>query len=235
MDIQRYPLPAAVTLRVQSRSGRVHVVAEPRDDVEARGDHLQATEEDGGATLLVRAGRGSGAITLRCPAGTDVVAGTHSGSVRLEGSFGDVSVTTMSGRIELDTADQADLRTMSGDIVIGSCAGGCRASSVGGTISGGHAGAATASTMSGAIRFDHVDGAFRAHSVGGSIEASCGGDGAIKVKTVSGKVRIALPEGTAAEMFCKSVGGTVVCDLPPGADCRIDAVSISGSIQVLAE
>ncbi|MHB8376955.1 MAG: DUF4097 family beta strand repeat-containing protein [Dehalococcoidia bacterium] len=235
MDTQRYPLPVAVSLRVQSRSGRVHVIAEPRDDVEAQGERVETTEADGAAALQIRAGRGAGAITVRCPAGTDVVVGTHSGDVRLEGRFGDVSVTTMSGKIVLDAADQADLRTMSADITIGSCAGGCRAGSVSGAISGGRAGSATVSTMSGAIRFDHVSGEFRARSIGGSVEAACGGEGAIKVKTVSGKVRIALPEGTAPDMCCKSVGGRVVCDLPAGADCRIDAVSISGSIQVLAE
>ena len=234
MDTQRYELPVAVTLRVQSRSGRVHLIAEPRDDVEAQGEKLQGTEEDGGRTLQVRAGRGSGALTVRCPVGTDVVAGTHSGSVRLEGRFGDVSVTTMSGSIELDAADDADLRTMAGNIAAGDCGGKCRASTVSGKISGGRAGAVTASTMSGSIHFDHVEGEFKARSVSGSIEAACGGEGAIKLKTVSGKVHITLPDGVEPDTCCKSMSGRVICDLPPGRDCRIDAVSVSGTIEVHA-
>jgi DUF4097 and DUF4098 domain-containing protein YvlB len=234
MDTQRYHLPVAVTLRVQSRSGRVSVIAEPRDDVEAMGERLQASEEDGGRTLQVRAGRGSGSLTVRCPAGTDIVIGTHSGSVKLEGRFGDVSVTTMSGAIDLEAADSADLRTMSGHINIGACDGMCRASTVSGTVTGGRTGAAMASTMSGAIRFEHVGGVFKARSVGGSIEAACGGDGAIKVKTVSGTVHLTLPRGMEPETMCKSMTGRVSCDLPPGRDCRIDAVSVSGTIEVHA-
>jgi len=234
MDTQRYQLPVAVTLRVQSRSGRVTVIAEPREDVEAQGDRLDAAEEDGGRTLLVRAGRGTGALTVRCPAGTDVVIGTHSGSVKLEGRFGDVSVTTMSGAIDLEAADSADLRTMSGHIEVGACDGMCRASSVSGSVSGGRSGAAMASTMSGAIRFEHVGGVFKARSVGGSIQVACGGEGAIKVKTVSGKVHITLPPGVEPEAMCKSMTGRVSCNVPPGHDCRIDAVTVSGTIEVHA-
>lgn len=234
MDTQRYQLPVAVTLRVQSRSGKVHVIAEPREDVEAQGDRLQGTEEDEGRTLQVRSGRGSGALTVRCPVGTDVVVGTHSGSVRLEGRFGDVSVTTMSGAIEVDASDAADLRTMAGNITVGDCDGKCRASTVSGRVTGGRVGAASVSAMSGSIRFEHVAGEFKARSVSGSIEAACGGDGAIKLKTVSGKVRITLPEGVEPDTCCKSMSGRVFCDLPPGRDCRIDAVSVSGTIEVHA-
>ncbi|MBF6599487.1 MAG: DUF4097 family beta strand repeat protein [Dehalococcoidia bacterium] len=232
MDIQRYPLPVALTLRLQSRSGRVHVVAEPRDDIEAQGERLQAKEEDGGATLHLRAGRGSAALVVRCPAGADVVVGTHSGDVRLEGEFGDVSITTMSGRIELEAADQADLRTMSADITLGACRV-SRASTISGAIRGGRAGSAVASSMSGSISFEHVRGAFRARSVAGSVEASCDGEGAIAVKTVSGTVRIALPAGTRVEACCRTMSGHVECGFPAGGDLRVDAMSVSGSIEVV--
>jgi hypothetical protein len=233
VDIQHYALPIAVTLRLQSRSGKVHVIAEPRDDIEAQGDRLQMSEEDDGATLQLRAGRGSGNLVVRCPAGTDIVVGTHSGSVRLEGRFGDVSITTMSGGIDLEAADQADLRTMSANISVGSCAGAARTSSISGRIDAGTAGSAVASTMSGAITFERVRGAFRARSVGGSIEASCDGEGAIAVKTVSGKVRLTLPAGMRLEACCKTMSGRVDCPFPSGGDLRVDAVSVSGSIQVV--
>lgn len=233
MDTQRYTLPVAVILRVQSRSGNVLVIGEPRDDVEARGDRLSATEEDGGRIMQLRAGRGSGALEVRCPAGTDVIVGTHSGSVRLEGRLGDVSVTTMSGKIELDAADAADLRTMSAEIRVGSCTGKCRASTVSARIAGGTAGAVSASTMSGSISFERVAGAFKARTVSGSIEALCNGEGPIAVKTVSGRVSISLPDGTAPDTCFKTMTGRVECDLPAGHDLRIDAISVSGSIKVL--
>jgi DUF4097 and DUF4098 domain-containing protein YvlB len=229
---QRFELPVAVTVRVQSRSGSVLVVAEPRDDVEARGERLQGTEEDGGRVLQIRAGRGSGPLEVRCPAGTDVIVGTHSGSVRLEGRLGDVSVTTMSGKIDLDAADDADLRTMSAEIRTGSCSGKCRASTISAKIIGGTAAAVTASTMSGSISFERVEGAFKARSVSGSIAAACGGEGPIAVKTVSGRISISLPDGTAPDACFKTMSGRVDCALPSGHDLRIDAISVSGSIEV---
>lgn len=231
-DVQRYDLPVAVTLRVQSRSGRVRVIAEPREDVEARGERLEATEQDDGRVLQVRAGRGSGAVEVRCPAGTDLVVGTHSGSVQLEGKLGEVSVTTVSGSIEVDAADQADLRSMGGSIHINACRERCRLSTVSGTITGGEAGSVAASSMAGAIKFARVRGAFKARSVSGNIEAACDGEGPIKLKTVSGRVSITLPNGTAPDAFVKSLSGRVECVCPPGDDVRIDAMSVSGSIQV---
>ena len=43
---RRYDLPVAATLRLQSRSGRITVIAEPRDDVEAETDALEAFKEE---------------------------------------------------------------------------------------------------------------------------------------------------------------------------------------------
>ena len=234
LDARTFELPIAVGLRLQSRSGNVRVIAEPRDDVLAEGDRISGGLTEDGHAVEIRAGRGSGSLTVRCPAGTDVTVGTHSGNVRLEGQFGDVSVTTMSGKIEVDMADQADLRAMSADVVVGSCSGRCRISTVSGKVVGGHADSAMASSMSGSITFEHVNGEFKARSVSGTVNASCDGDGSIAVKTVSGGVHISLPAGTAPMTLFKTMSGKVRCDLPAGSDVRIEAMSISGSIEVVA-
>src|SRR4051812_32406309 len=112
LDVQHFDLPVAVTLRLQSRSGKIDVVAEPRDDVEIEGDRFSTAEADGGAVFEVRSGHGgSKNLTVRCPAGTDVAVGTQSGNVKMTGDFGTVSVTTLSGAIDIEGADEADLRT----------------------------------------------------------------------------------------------------------------------------
>ena len=72
----------------------------------------------------------------------------------------------------------------------------------------------------------------RARSVSGSVEFSATGDGPIAVKTVSGKVRIELPPGTEPQTIFKT-HGSVRCDFPAGRDCRVEATSLSGSIEVL--
>ena len=233
MDTRRIDLPVAVTLRLQSRSGKVYVIAEPRDDVEAETDDLNSFMEDDGKTLVIRSGRGgSKPLTVRCPVDTDIVIGTHSGSVRLEGRLGCVRVTTMSGTVELQDAEEADVRTMSGNIDVGKCRGRCRLNAVSGKVSVAEADIASAGTVSGAIRLDRVLGDVRARSVSGNIDMNASGDSAIAVKTVSGRVRIVLPQGTEPQTFFRT-RGIVTCDFPQGGDCRIDAASLSGSIEVV--
>ena len=231
--MRRFELPVAVTLRLQSRSGRVEVVAEPRDDVLAEGDAIESQVDDGGATLRIRNGHGRKSFVVRCPVGTDVAIGTQSGPVRLVGDFGTVSVTTASGSIEVDSADEADLRTMSSSITVGSCRGKCRMNSASGKLQAGHVGAASAGSMSGSIEIERVSGPLKARSVSGSITAACDGEGAIAVKTVSGKVQLSLPEGTAPRTRFKSLSGRICCDCPEGSDVLVEAMSVSGSIDVV--
>src|SRR5262245_29374742 len=173
MDTQHFVLPVAVTLRIQSRSGNVEVIAEPREDVYVEGDGFDSRPEDGGAALAIRAGRGgSKALAVRCPVGTDVIIGTHSGGIKTIGELGIVSVTTMSGRIELESADEADLRTNSSGIRIGTIRGRSRLNTLSGRIEADRLGACACGTMSGSIRIGKVAGPLKARTVSGSIEAS---------------------------------------------------------------
>jgi DUF4097 and DUF4098 domain-containing protein YvlB len=233
MGAHTFDLPVAVTLRLQSRSGRVDVFAEPRDDVLVEGDRIEAISEDGGATLKIRNGSGSKAFVVRCPAGSDVTVGTQSGPVRLTGDFGTVSITTMSGKIEVESADEADLRAVAGSVEIGRCRGRCRLNSGSGKVYAHDLAAGSAGTMSGTIRIDKVNGAFKARTVSGSIDAICGGQGAIAIKTVSGKVHIQLPRGVEPRTHFKTLSGRVRCDCTEGDDLLLEAMTISGSIEVV--
>lgn len=233
METRRFDLPVAVTLRLQSRSGRVLVIAEPREDVEAETDDLESFGEDGGQTLVIRSSRGgSKPLTVRCPVDTDVVISTHSGAIRLEGKYGSVYANTMSGNIEVDDAEEADLRSMSGGLTIGTCRGRCRMNAVSGKVTGGEVDATYANTISGSIKLDRVNGDVRAKTVSGSIDMAASGDSNIAVKTVSGRVRIVLPEGTEPQTSFKT-RGRVRCEFNSGRDCRIEAASLSGSIDVV--
>lgn len=233
MDTREFDLPIAAGLRVQSRSGRVHVIAEGRDDVSVETDSPEAFYDEAAQVLTVRSSRGgSKTITVRCPVDTDVEAGTHTAAVRLEGKFGAVRVSTMSGGIEVQESDAIDLRSMSGTISLGTCHGRCRVNNVSGSVTGAAADDLHASTVSGSIKFDRVLGEVRARTVSGSVEFEATGAAPITVKTVSGKVRITLPEGTEPQTVFKT-HGRVRCDLPPGCDCRIEAASLSGSIEIL--
>lgn len=234
MDTQRYDLPVAVTLRIQSRSGKIDVTAEPREDVLVEGEGFEAREAEGGSALEIRSGRGgSRPLSVRCPVGTDVVIGTHSGGIRTEGELGIVSATTMSAPIDVDRADEADLRTGSGNIKLAGTQGRCRMNTMSGKIEAGTVGACSCGTMSGDIRIGLVIGPLKARTVSGSIEASCRGEGSIAVKTVSGRVTIELPEGTALHRRFKTITGRVRCPFPEGDDLNVEAMSVSGSIDLV--
>jgi DUF4097 and DUF4098 domain-containing protein YvlB len=233
VDTVTIELPVAVTLRLQSRSGKVNVIAEPRDDVVAETDRVESFFSDGGSTLVVRSSRGgSKPLTVRCPVDTDVVVGTQSGSVRMEGRFGHVHVTSMSGTIEVEEADDADLRTMSGSLKLGRCHGHCRLNAVSGAITTGSVDAVQANSVSGAIRLGRVGGDVRARTVSGMIELASSGSGTIVLQTVSGGVRVTLPGGTEPDARFKT-RGRVRCDFPRGDDCRIECASLSGAIEVV--
>jgi DUF4097 and DUF4098 domain-containing protein YvlB len=234
VDSQRYDLPVAAVLRLHARSGKIDVVAEPRDDVLVEGEHFDAEVTDGGASLEVRAGRaGSKPLLVRCPAGTDICVGTQSGSVRMSGDFGSVSVTTMSGNIDVGTTDEADLRTGSGSIALEGCRERCRLNTVSGKINAGAVAAVAAGTMSGSITIERVSGKLKARTVSGSISAHLDGEGNIAVKTVSGKVQLSLPEGTALATRFKTISGKVRNPFPAGDDLYLEAMTISGSIELV--
>jgi DUF4097 and DUF4098 domain-containing protein YvlB len=233
MDTRRLDLPVAVTLRLQSRSGKVLVIAEPRDDVEAETDDVHSFVDDNGRTLVVRSGRGgTKPLTVRCPIETDLVIGTQSAPVKLEGRVGSARVTTMSGSVEVDEAEELDVRTMSGSIEVGVCRGRCRLNAISGRVTVGDADEAQTSTVSGSIKLSRVAGGVQARSVSGTIEMRASGDSPIAVKTVSGKVHIVLPEGTEPHTIFRT-RGNVRCDFPRGSDCRIECASLSGSIEVV--
>jgi hypothetical protein len=234
MDAQRFDLPVAVTLRIQSRSGNVEVIAEPRDDVYVDGDGFDAREEDGGGALAIRSGRGgSRPITVRCPVGTDISVGTHSGGIRTVGELGVVAVTTMSGRIEVESADEADLRTTSSGIRIGTIRGRSRLNTVSGRIEADRLGACSCGTMSGSIRLGSVTGPLKARTVSGSIEASSTGEGSIVVKSVSGKIEIGLPRDIALSKRFKTLSGKLRCPFPEGDDLQVEAMTVSGAIELV--
>jgi DUF4097 and DUF4098 domain-containing protein YvlB len=233
VESRRIDLPVGTLLRLQSRSGRVLVIAEAREDLDVEADSIETRVEDGGAALLVRSSRGgSKTLTVRCPIDTDISIGTQSGSVRIEGKLGALSVTTMSGDIEVEDAEELDARSMSGKIILGRCRGRCRLNAVSGRVHGGDVDTAYGSTVSGSVKFDRVIGDVRAKTVSGSVDLSALGDGSIAVKTISGKVRIVLPEGTEPQTLFKT-RGHVRCDFAQGRDCRVEAVSLSGSIEVV--
>ncbi len=221
------PFPAAPTVSVTSRSGRITVTGEDRADilVERGGDNV-VREGD----RVVVDGR-SGRVELRCPAGTDVIVGTGSGKVELLGRLGDARVTTGSGAITVEQVERLDARTGSGSLQVDACDGACKCQTGSGSIRVGRAGEAELVTGSGRVTADLVDGA-EVKAGSGRVDLGLRSAGNVGVQAHSGSVTVKVPAGVHPATRLKANSGRVVCECQEGTDGDISITTNSGSISV---
>jgi DUF4097 and DUF4098 domain-containing protein YvlB len=218
-----------IRLLISNTSGRVDVTAEPRDDVVVeRGARIAATDD---GVLEIRPDRGSQAITVRCPRGTDVMVGTTSGAVDLRGELRTVSVTSASGRVRVAVAQDTDLRTHSGKVQIDECAGHCRASTKSASVTVGAVHTAEIATISGSVRIGHVTGTVDVRTVSGKVVLFSNGSGPIGASTLSGSITIHLPPEVRPDVRAADARW-VHCTCEGGNDVTIDVASLSGKVEI---
>jgi DUF4097 and DUF4098 domain-containing protein YvlB len=220
--------PGPLRLRVSTSSGTVTVTAEGRQDVLIEEGGEAGLPIDG--VIEVRPVRPSSSVRVHCPAGSDVMIGTSSGSVRLDGRFGTASVTSSSGSIRASDVGGADLRTGSGAVEVDRCEGSCRIATKSGRVTVGHVGAAEISTVSGTISIGPVVGSTQVRSVSGEVEITSDSDGPVRARTVSGSIMILVPEGTRPNVNVS--GPKVECACEHGDDMAIDVTTMSGSVEI---
>jgi DUF4097 and DUF4098 domain-containing protein YvlB len=221
---------ARVQLRISAVSGRVTVIAESRTDVVV--DHGGTARAGADQVFEIRARRPSDNVEVRCPPDTDVIVGTRSGNVELQGRLGTVGVTSQSGSIRAAAVADADLRTVSGTVEVAACDGRCRVSTTSGRITVGAAGEVEISTVSGSVGVDHVAGSAQVRSVSGKVGIGSSGQGAVQVRTVSGRITIRLPVGVRPNV--RYAGrGKVRSELEPGADLLVDVANVSGTVRLV--
>jgi DUF4097 and DUF4098 domain-containing protein YvlB len=235
--VRTLPVRAGLTpeIRIGSASGRVSLIAEDRDSIEisASRQPRQGFElSPDGFLDLTHAFGASAIVEVRCPAGTDAIIGTASGRVALEGRFGRLRVTSVSGSIEVGRARVAELRTVSGKIEASRVDDLARASTRSGTVTIGPAAIVEASSASGRITVGPVSGDVRAQSVSGRIEVITNGVASVHARSVSGQISVRLPAGTRPRLVVHSTRSGVSFDGPQGDDCVCRLQSVSGKIQV---
>lgn len=232
-------VPGSAELHLSTSSGQVLVSAEEREDVliEEGAPSSERIEHDTtGRVRLTSAKGGSAALEVRCPIGSDVAVGTISGKVTLRGQLGSVRVTTVSANVEIESAEELDVRSIAGSIEVDRCTGRCRLQTKSGrAFCGGSADETSASTLSGEIRLGETRGRVHAQSVSGSIEVGMAARGDVKVHTISGSVRVRVPEDVRPSARLRSISGKPRNECPPGQDCEIRVQSMSGKIEVVPD
>jgi DUF4097 and DUF4098 domain-containing protein YvlB len=219
--------PANGTLRVSTRSGSVTVIGEERPDVLVEDGADKIVSGQDGVEVTSR----SGSITVRCPLGTHVFAGTASGSVTLEGRLGRVHVTSASGSISIGHVESADARTNSGSVEVDECDGECRCRTPSGQIRVGRAGSVDLVAASGSVEAGAV-GAATVRVGSGSVDLGIVALDRVDVEAHSGSVDITLPRGSHPATDLHAASGAVRCDCRPGDDGAVRVTTGSGSITV---
>ncbi|MEP7216833.1 MAG: DUF4097 family beta strand repeat-containing protein [Anaerolineaceae bacterium] len=218
-------------LRVISRSGRVDVFAEGREDFLLAGEHTIAEVIDG--TLVVSSDHGSSTIGVRCPLGTNMIIGTGSGRIAVSGHVGDIRATSASGTVLVESARAADLRSESGNVSIGTCGDRCRVQTASGSVQAGSLATAEVATLSGKVSVANASGAARVRTATGQVDLATNGESDVAIETMSGAVTVRLPAGTRPAASLYAVKGDTSCELSSGTDCKVAVRSMNGKIKVV--
>ena len=217
-----------VRVQISTRSGHIRVLAEAGAELAVEGGVI-VNEELG--VVDIRRDRGHKEITVICPAGIDVTAGTISGKIHTLGRLGSVRVASVSGKVHVALADRVDARSKSGSITIDEVAHDCRVVVTSAKVHIGKAQRAAIAGVSGVVTMENVEGA-DVKTVSGKVLISTTGGGDVNVRTVSGLVEVTVPREVQPSTKLKTISGKVRCDCPTGHDGAISVTSVSGTIHV---
>jgi len=215
----------ALRITITARSAAVDVTAGESDGVTVDGGSIEHTAEGAeikGGSLRLRVG---------CPAGSDVRIATASGRVTTRGPLGDLHVATRSGRVTVEQADRVEVRTMSGRVDIGACEGECRCVVTSGAVHIDRAGSADVTSTSAKVEIGDVGDA-AVTLMSGRVDLGTRRGTAVKVRTMSGAVRVRVPPDARPRTTLKARVGKVRCDCATGDDGEIDVKTVSGGIEV---
>lgn len=169
-------------------------------------------------------------LVVRVPERTDVVAGSTSGRIVIEGSVGDVAITTEIGRVVVRDATAVDVRCDSSRVEITAVRFDCRIRTRSGRILVEQCGgSADLATKNGRIELKAGSGPVRAQCASGRIDITLVSANDVEADTISGRIAIALPAGTRPY---RPQDGDAPVSTPDGYDCTVTARSVSGRVTI---
>jgi Putative adhesin len=170
---------------------------------------------------------------ISVPSGAQADIRTASGEIDVEGLSGAVSLASVSGDVRAgDLAGGLAVSTTSGDVRLNNIAGKLNVGSISGdiTLGEGKIEDATVNTTSGEIELDGVAGALKLTSVSGDIGVREARDGRLDFSTTSGEIEYdgSLARGSANNL--NTISGDVRLRLPDTSGFRLDASTVSGDV-----
>jgi Toastrack DUF4097 len=241
MSEQKFSTPRPVRLEVKVASADIDVSTVEGEQstiaLEGPAKLLEATSvELTGDTLLIRQRRKpltgwfgrldqSLHVKARIPHHSSVDLVTASGEARLDGSFGELQVTSASG--DLVVSGELD-----GDAQVKTVSGGVRLPRLAGDL--------TVKSVSGDVAADSVGGSLVVKSVSGDVRVGALRKGKAEVQSVSGDVELGVAPGTSIAVDASSASGNLTSEVPladvSGADGEagllIRGNTVSGDLRV---
>jgi Putative adhesin len=163
-------------------------------------------------------------IRVHCPHGTRLRVNVVSADVHAHGRYGSSEIRTVSGDLLLGEFDgEVEARSVSGDLTVDRVAGPVRLESV-----------------SGDVRLDAAGSSVRAKTVSGDLDLNSVREGEVNVQTISGDARVAVEPGSQLHIDASSLSGDLdsdleVSDVPGGGEgprLEIRGKSVSGDFRV---
>jgi hypothetical protein len=247
-----------VDIQPSDPDSEADVNAAQQTQVELVADHLVIKTPKGWKQWTPWGGRESVNVRVEVPAGSDLRAAASVASLRASGPIGDCAYKASIGDVQVDDVRALDIKTSSGQVVVGSVdgdativtgTGHARVAHVGGASDvksangdvtlGTAAGDVQAVTSNGRISIDDAGDSVSARTANGDIRLGTVRRGTAEAQTSFGKVEIGVAEGVTAWLDLNTNFGAVHNALdtaeqpaPGAAVVEIRASSSFGTIAV---
>lgn len=247
---ERIAVSGRIRLDISTSSGDITVVpGEPdRVDVELSGVTEHYTVELVGDTVVVHPDKSrsrrfrSTTVLVRAPEGTTVVARCSSGDISVTVPATDVDLSVASGDIRvLSVGGDAKVRAASGDVTIDEVARRAVVTTASGSVRVGTIGTEAAiTTASGDAVVDLLEGTAKFQTASGDITIRRVTGGNVTAKTLSGDVKLGIPNRRRIDYDIQSLSGEFRADLPPGdgsppqKHLTLKVKSVSGDVVLVA-
>jgi DUF4097 and DUF4098 domain-containing protein YvlB len=238
------PEPISVTLELDAGTARITagkrtdtvvevLPSNGSDDNDVRAvQQTQVTCSNGRLTVRTPKKRspfgkpGSIEVSIELPAGSDVRGTSGMGSFSCEGRYGDVTLKTSLGDLQVDEVTGAGLKTDHGDIRLARSSGDVEVIGSGRIEIGTVAGAATVKNGNGATRIGEVTGGLQTNAANGDISIGIA-HSSVGAKSANGRIEVGVAH--AGVDAVSSNGGIRVGDVTRG---RISLRTSVGDLEV---
>lgn len=227
--------------RVEIRSGKtdqVKVAVETDDSqfkVEQRGDQIYISSGKGGGW----SSRGSAYVVVDVPDDSDATIASASAKIEIDAPIRDLDIKTASGDIDVSRANNANIKTASGDARIGEVRTDIKVNSASGDVNlGQSAGKVTFSSASGDIMIGENNGTINASTASGDVTIERFVGRQVNVKSMSGEVEVGVPAGTHLDLDVTLLSGDLhtpepsTQSTPGGHEMSIKAKLVSGDLWI---